>query len=60
MEHKESTKGSKYARARIPLKVAYVETVPTRSDAQRREYVIKQMTKKEKEALIKNTKRNLT
>lgn len=53
-EHKESKKGSKYARAKIPLRVVYVETCATRSEAQKREWVIKSLTKREKEILIKN------
>ncbi len=56
-EHKEGgRKGSKYARARIPLKVVYTETCASRSDAQKREYAIKQLTRIEKEHLVKSQK----
>jgi putative endonuclease len=54
-EHKDSKKGSRYARAKIPLHIAYTETYHSRSEAQKREYVIKQLTKAEKEILIKST-----
>jgi putative endonuclease len=53
LEHKESKKGSKYARARIPLKVVYEEVCENRSKAQIREFQIKKLTRKEKEELIK-------
>ena len=52
-EHKEGRKGSRYVKARIPLKVVYVETHDSRSEAQQREHVLKRFTKIEKEALIK-------
>ena len=52
-EHKESKKGSKYARAKIPLRVVYVEPCSTRSNAQKREAVLKKMKKEEKELLVK-------
>lgn len=51
-EHQESKKGSKYARAKIPLRVVHIETYATRSEAQVREHQIKKLTKKEKECLI--------
>ncbi len=54
-EHQENKKGSKYARAKIPLRVVYTETVTSRSDAQKREWVIKNMKKIEKESLVKKS-----
>lgn len=57
-EHKEGgRKGSKYARAKIPIKVVHVEICTSRSEAQKREYVIKQMTRAAKEELIKGAKK---
>jgi putative endonuclease len=57
-EHKEGgRKGSKYAKARIPLKVVYTETHTSRSAAQQREYALKQLTKAEKESIIKGQPR---
>jgi putative endonuclease len=57
-EHKEGgRKGSKYARARIPLKVVYSEFSNSRSEAQKREHEIKKLTRAEKEILVKGWKR---
>lgn len=58
-EHKESKKGSKYARAKIVLHVAYVETCASRSEAQIREAQIKKLDKKEKELLAKSQKKTI-
>lgn len=55
-EHQESKKGSKYARAKIPLRVVYTENCENRSEAQKREAVLKKMKKEEKEALVKSVK----
>ena len=48
--------GSRYTRARRPVVLVYEDVVATRSDALKHEYRIKQMTKKEKEKLVKTTK----
>lgn len=45
--------GAKYTRARLPVSLAYVETVKTRSEALRREYRIKKLGKKAKEELCR-------
>ncbi len=45
--------GAKYTRARLPVKLIYTEIFETKSEALKREYKIKQMTKKQKEELIK-------
>lgn len=55
-EHKGGRKGSKYVKARIPLKVAHVEIYDSRSEAQKREHALKKLTKAEKESLIKSNK----
>jgi putative endonuclease len=52
-EHQESKKGSKYARAKIPLRVVYIEICASRSEAQIREAQLKKFTKEQKEALVK-------
>jgi putative endonuclease len=52
-EHKESKRGSKYARAKIPLRVVYKETFTSRGPAQIREHEIKKLSKIEKERLVK-------
>jgi len=45
---------SRYTRARRPVVLVYQEKRKSRSVASKREYEIKQMKKKEKEALIVN------
>lgn len=46
--------GSKYTRSRLPVRLVYWEEHPDRSLALRREVQIKQMTRLEKERLIKD------
>lgn len=45
-------KGAKYTRTRLPVKVVYIEEFSTKSDALKREYQIKQMSRRQKEKLI--------
>lgn len=47
-----SGKGSKYTRARLPVKLVYYETHATKSEAMKREYAIKQLSRREKQELI--------
>ncbi len=52
-EHNNSSKGAKYTRARRPVVLVYSETYETRSEACKREYLIKhKMSREEKKALI--------
>lgn len=44
--------GAKYTRGRGPLQIVYRELCPDKSAALRREYAIKQLTRREKEKLI--------
>ena len=46
-------KGAKYTKARRPVELVYYEESQTREEAMKREYAIKQLSRKEKEALIK-------
>jgi putative endonuclease len=46
-------KGAKYTRSRLPLKIVYVSEFETKQDAMRREYQIKQLTRKQKDQLCK-------
>lgn len=55
-EHSDGS-GSKYTRARLPLKLVYSEKVDNRSKALKREIGIKRMSRKAKEALIHDTKK---
>lgn len=52
-EHNSSTRlASSYTRARRPVVLVYQETAETRSEALKREYAIKQLTREEKERLV--------
>lgn len=46
--------GAKYTKARRPVKLVYVEELLDKSQALKREYAIKQLTRKQKELLITN------
>lgn len=46
-------RGAKYTRSRTPVRLVYYETFTEKQDAMRREYEIKQYSRREKEALIK-------
>lgn len=45
-------KASKYTRGRLPVKLVYYETYDNKIDAQKREWKIKQLNRKEKLNLI--------
>lgn len=47
-----SGKGAKYTRSRIPVELVYHEVFETKEEAMKREYEIKQLTRKQKESLI--------
>ncbi|MEG2085115.1 MAG: GIY-YIG nuclease family protein [Clostridia bacterium] len=49
--HNES-KGAKYTKARLPVKLVYTEEYETKSQALKREIAIKKMTRQEKLTLI--------
>ena len=49
----QSGKGAKYLRAFNNFRIVYQEEFKTLSEALKREYEIKQMTKKQKEVLVK-------
>ena len=46
-------KGAKYTKYRSPVKLIYIEENATKSQAMKREYAIKQLSRKQKEALVK-------
>ena len=53
-EHNSRTsRSAKYTKGRQPVTLVYIDKTKTRSQALRREYEIKQLTKKQKEALTK-------
>lgn len=53
-EKHKSGKGAKYTRSRLPLEIVYVEDFETKSEALKREYAIKAMTRLQKEKLIEH------
>lgn len=52
-----SGKGAKYTRARLPVQLVYYEEYATKSEAMKREYAIKRLSRKEKEKLISASNR---
>ena len=52
LEQHNAGKASRYTRARLPVELLYSETTSNRTEAQKREYEIKQLTRREKLALI--------
>lgn len=54
MQMHSSGEGAKYTRGRGPLKLCYQEKAESYSHALRREYAIKQLSRKEKLILIEN------
>lgn len=46
-------KGAKYTRVRLPVKLVYYEEYEDKIEAMKREYEIKQLSRKEKVKLIK-------
>lgn len=58
-QHNTSLQGAKYTQSRRPVKMVYSCEFPNKSEAQKEEYRIKQLTKKEKIKLIDygNTRR---
>ena len=45
-------KGAKYTRNRLPVEMVYFEEYEYKSEAMKREYAIKRLTRKQKEKLI--------
>ena len=50
--HNEGKAGAKYTRAKRPVELVYYEGYATKEEAMSREYAIKQLTRKEKLALM--------
>ena len=51
-QHNNSKEGAKYTRSRRPCKLVYYEEFDNKTDALKREYVVKNMMKDEKMKLI--------
>jgi putative endonuclease len=52
-EHNNSPKGAKYTRARRPVKLLYSEECKDKSEASKREYFIKRLSREKKMELIR-------
>lgn len=59
LEHNYSFKSAKYTRSRRPVRLVYEETVSNRSEASKREHVIKKMKRKDKSTLIGSDKNEI-
>jgi putative endonuclease len=53
-EHNNGKNGARYTRGRRPVKLVYVESCPTLSDALKREAQVKKLSKVQKMRLIEN------
>lgn len=51
-----SGKGAKYTRSRLPVKLVYEESVPTKSSALKREIAIKRLSRPLKLQLLKSAR----
>lgn len=49
----QSGKGAKYTRSHKPIEIIHEEIFPDKSSALKREYEIKQLTREQKEILVK-------
>lgn len=52
VEDHNSGRGAKYTRSRRPVELVYYEQFETKEEAMRREWEIKQLTRKQKEKLL--------
>lgn len=59
-DHNESKRGAHYTKSRRPVVLVYSEDCKTRSDALKREYKLKQLSRKEKLDLIRKQKKRKT
>ncbi|MCI8852967.1 MAG: GIY-YIG nuclease family protein [Lachnospiraceae bacterium] len=48
-------RGAKYTKAHLPVKLVYCESFPTKEEAMHREWEIKQLSRRQKLALIAKT-----
>ncbi len=59
LEHRVKThnsgQGAKYTRSRLPVRLIYSEEYETASEARRREYAIKRLTRTQKEKLVEQS-----
>ena len=53
--HQQGT-GARYTRSRLPVKLVYMEEVPDRKTALKREYALRKLKRSEKEMCVKEWK----
>ena len=58
VETHNAGKGAKYTRSRLPCKLVWASAFDSKSDAMRREYAIKQLTRQQKINLINKEPKN--
>lgn len=51
--------GAKYTKTRLPVRLVYTECFDTKSEAMKREYQIKQLTRQQKLKLIREKKQSI-
>lgn len=51
-EHNGTARGARYTRARRPVEMVYQEPAPSRSAAGQREWQLRRLSRKQKEALL--------
>lgn len=56
IETHNSGKGAKRTKGRGPVKLVYYEIYPAKSEALKREHFLKQLSRREKESLMKTAK----
>ncbi|MDD5197833.1 MAG: GIY-YIG nuclease family protein [Candidatus Gracilibacteria bacterium] len=54
-EHNHLKSGAHYTKIRRPVELIYTESFETMSEARKREYVIKQLTREQKTTLMKKS-----
>lgn len=54
IEAHNAGKGAKYTKPRRPVELVYYETFETKQEAMKREYAMKQLSRAEKEKLLKD------
>ncbi|MBB1553978.1 GIY-YIG nuclease family protein [Candidatus Gracilibacteria bacterium] len=59
VEAHNAKKGAKYTRGRTPVILKYFEEFDTENEARKREYQIKQLSRKEKSSIIEVFNKNL-
>lgn len=57
MKAHNAGRGAKYTKPRMPVELVYYETFATKQEAMSREYHLKKLKHKEKEALVKEFSR---